>query len=243
MALSIPPTALGTFQSAISHGTGAFSNSITTVNNSLLVVMVVASLTTATATNFENNLTVSGGGLTYTARAHDRAVYESAFTFGVRIWTAPVTTGATFNLDVDAGALESYAYKVYVAYYTGHDTGSPVGATAAFSEAPVSGGLSGSLSGSPATTSDVIALLGCLVGASGDVNVGSGWTELIDPAYTADSFMEWQTQRRSGSTSTTVEWAGISTASDGAHMVAIEVKEAAGAVASTASVSLAGFLG
>ncbi len=105
MALSIPPTSLGTFESAISHGAGAFSNSITTVNDSLLVVLVVASLTTATAANFEANLAVSGGGLTWTRLTNNRATYAATFTFGVQWWYALVTTGATFNLTVYAGAL------------------------------------------------------------------------------------------------------------------------------------------
>lgn len=239
MALSIPPTSLGSFESAINHGAGAFSNSITTVNNSVVLVGVVASLTTATAANFEANLVVSGGGLTWTRLANSRATYEATFTFGVQWWYALVTTGATFNLAIDAGALESYAYKVAVYSYTGHDTSAPIGATAEFSEVPVSGGLSGSLSGAPATTSDVLAVLGCL-SESLNVNVGSGWTELLDPAYVADSFMEWQVQRRGGSTSTTVEWASLSAGSDGAHMAAVEVKEASvGGGASTATVQLA----
>jgi hypothetical protein len=122
--------------SSANFGAGAFTTaSFTPDDNSLLVVRVAGQ---------EDNiggmtgvdLTISGGGLTWTAQVNTGS--SPGWNYGDRIWTAPVTTGASMTITTDCGAHSMYRYLVEVYQYTGHDA-SPVGGTASGSDAEVMG--------------------------------------------------------------------------------------------------------
>jgi hypothetical protein len=231
MALS-SPTSLGNFSSGASHGTGEFSNSITTVDNSFLVLMMWATLIGTSTTNWDTDLGLSGGSLTYTQQINQRAV-SGGNIGGIKCITAPVTTGATFNLVADCGAGNVFLYRVSAWYYTGHDTGSPVGGIAQGAENPMSGAVSITLNATPAATSSVLAALG-MFSDNVDITEGGDFTELVDFTAAAGTFADFELQHRTGSTSTTVAWttATSSFGSDG-HAVGIEIKEAAAAAGRT----------
>lgn len=221
------PTLLATFRSnnsgAVAHGTGALTGSITTVNNSLAVVAVSA-LADVSSTQVSTNLSVSGGSLTWTKRAQYQLNPSADTEFAVQIWTAPVTTGATFNLTIDCGSVSVYSYDCHAYYYTGYDTGSPTGGIAQFGENPGSGAISGTLGSAPASTSSVLAAIH-LGTESMSVTHGTGWTELND-TFGTDSFHKLQTQHRTGSTSTSVGWDSATSSFGPSVCCAVEIKEA-----------------
>lgn len=227
MALSTP-TSLGTFATdntgETPHGTGPFDNSITTVNNSLLVVNLQVGGPGVSSDG--NSATVSGGGLTFTRRTIQNGQDGDGNFFSVQQWTAPVTTGATFDLSVHCGSINVYAYKVNPVYYTGHDTTTPTGATASGTESPASGALTITLSGAPASTSSVIAAV-MVVSETTNIAPGSGWTEIAD-FYGTESFSQLETQHRTGSTSTSVAWTTVTSTFGGdSFAVALEIIEGA----------------
>jgi hypothetical protein len=224
------PVHLGTFQTPHSgfspYGAGPFENSITTLNNSFLVVPMWCTQSGTNTAAWDTDLAISGGGLTWTRRVNQRAVSGDNIG-GMQIWTAPVGSGATFNIVADDGANSVYTYKLAVYSYTGHDSVSPVGAIAAGSEDPIAGAVAITLGAAPAASSDILAAVGCF---SGDISIGagSGWSELAQPVNIPDSFVDWQIQRRGGSTSTGVDWAEATSSFGGpGHAVAIEIKAAA----------------
>lgn len=224
--------------SGAAHGTGAFTTSNFTPSNSTLLVVRVSAQSAANDALQGSDLTISGGGLTWTSRAVS-TTHPGGWGYGCRVFTAPVTTGASMNVQVDAGAFDVYGYRVEVYEYAGHDTGSPVGATAVGSDADGDGAASITLSGAPATTSEVLAFADVIMSTSGTppvVTVGAGWTELFDVGI--NDYAEFQSQARTGSTSTTVGWddvAGTGGLTSGATLVALEIKQAAGGGAATLS--------
>ena len=76
-------------------GTGNFTtSSFTPPNNSLLVVGEVYVENNATTTDPTSALTISGGGWTYTGQV-SAVTQPTSFPTLTKIWTAPVTTGAS----------------------------------------------------------------------------------------------------------------------------------------------------
>src|SRR3954452_22169749 len=103
-------------------GTGACtSSSITTVSSSLLVV-VLSGLLNGGTSGLSAALTCAGGSLTYTKQVNRDSSAADPFSSGIAIFTAPVTTGASFTLTLDAGALDVGQYNVSAHCYTGYDT-------------------------------------------------------------------------------------------------------------------------
>jgi len=121
---------------------------------------------------------------------------------------------------------------VRVFEYTGHDPSSPVGETKTEAQTDVvNGAYSFTLDSAPASTSEVLATLAWkrAFTSSASIAVGTGWTELYDVSL-ADGDQCTQTQVRSGSTSTTIAWDDVNTASgDLTYTIALafEVKAAA----------------
>lgn len=209
------------------YGTGSFTHSVTTVDNSLLVVAAYASADVTSGTMLAN-MVISGGGLTWT-RVASRAIFETEdgnHESCLQIWVAQVTTGATFNVTFDCGAISVYAPSIHAAYYTGYNTSDPIGAGASFQEFPPTGDFSGSLDATPASTSAIHAAIAI---ASEDVSItsGTGYTEIAE-TYGNGAFHNLGTQYRPpGSTSTTVAWTNIfSTYNHWAMAVAVEIKAA-----------------
>lgn len=191
------------------YGAAAFeTSSFTPPDNSLLVVSV--SLIENGGSNPPlADLTIAGGGLTFTARASDSA--DTAFATSTVIYTAPVTTGASMTLTLDCGSRMVGVYSVSVVAYTGHNSSSPTGATATGHQVGGFGGpptpASITLSGNPAATSEVVAAVGTDRAPNPGTEPGTGWTELHDLHNT--SWGGLQTECRTGSTSSSVAWADL----------------------------------
>ena len=225
----------------------ASANSVTTTpaftppNNSLLVVAVGA-IDNGGSGVVPGDLTITdtlGTPLTYTQRVvGTRATRWPA---GVRVWTAPVVTGASMQLVADCGANTIHDYIVWAFAYTGHDTVNPVGATASGSEETGIGSFSMNLSAAPASGSEVLAFGALTQNSGGDYGptAGSGWTSFGTPVGLA-GWVAFHAQRRTGSTAQAVAWSDMSGTQYGAvnndnpyafSASAIEIREAAVAVA------------
>jgi len=212
------------------HGTGDFTTTSFTPPNDSLLVVCVATMRVTTATDLTSSITCAGGGWTYTPRVGIGSS-TSVYSVSQRIFTAPITTGASMTLTIGTGGINMQFYVVAVLAYTGYDTGTPTGATGSLlvedTGAP-DGAQSFTLSGAPATTSEVVAAITLDKDAAG-TTPGSDFTEIYD-VQVGGSGGE-QSQIRTGSTSTTVAWVDTNTGGSIFKLVAagVEVKEAAGA--------------
>lgn len=214
--------------SAETFGTGAYTSaSFTPNNNSLLVAIGFAMEETDTGLEGTSLTITDSAGLTWTSRA--ATTTSPAWSYGIRIWTAPVTTGTSMTVSLDAGAFNVHQYRLIVVDYTSYDTGTPVGGTVVGSDADGDGAAAITLSSAPASASEVIAA--CLTGVftgSGSVTPGTGWTE-IDDSATAN-WVVYQTQIRTGSTSDSVDWNDVlasGTGFGGSTLAAVEIRHVA----------------
>jgi hypothetical protein len=198
--------------SAEAAATTATTGSFTPSDNSLLVAFVYGrDLADVT------ELGVNGGSLTWTSR-----VEVEVNAYGLRIYTAPVTTGASMTAQVTTSGSATEC-GIHVVEYTGHDSSSPVGATATGSDADGQGAgtFTITLSGTPAATSEVVA--GIMVDAPDSATEeGSGWTQLFDLTGLANSTSH--SQARGNSTSTSVQWSNVQSGFE-IGAVAVEIKE------------------
>lgn len=210
------------------------SHSFTPSNSSLLVVAVVGETDGGSQLrSSEMSISDSLGTLTWTKRVHGDTGGGGTYSPICAIWTAPVTTGASMTVSISNGGTGKSLHGgvIFVIDYTGYDTGTPTGATAANTMAD-DGAVSLTLSGTPASTSEVLGLLGHGVGGVGSITAspGSGWTEIYDLTYTDNTGGELQALVGLGST--TVPWADSDQGGDGCYDtngVALEIKEAGGA--------------
>ena len=212
------------------HGTGAFTTaSFTPPDSSLLVVGVALFEDAATTTDPDADFTISGGSLTYTKRVNV-TVKPTGFPSYAAIFTAPVSTGASMTLTLDCGSHNIATYVASVVAYTGYNAGSPFGATGTATQ---NGGFGGppspfslTLSGAPATSSEVFAVVSSDTALAGTAP-GSGFTEIHD--FTNTGFAgTGETEVRTGSTSTTVDWVDLRTGGgtlSAAAAVALEIRE------------------
>lgn len=227
--MALAKTDIGTYVSGDSFGTGVFTTgSFTPPDNSLLVVLVTA-FGFGTSVDLGAELSVSGGGLTWTGRI---AVGDLvSWTTGVSVFTAPVTTGASMTLDFDCGAEDVYNYVAQVFAFTDYDTGSPVGATASNATMATNGADALTLSASPASTSYVLGLIAINQNTGTSVatpDAGDGWAEVL----VATGNLRWtQSIGRTGSTTTSVGWSDVATGLlQGKCLgVALEIKQSSGA--------------
>lgn len=218
--------------SSISHGTGNITSTAFTPSDNSLLLLVAFYIAEADGTGEGTDLSVvsNTGGLTFTSQAVTTT--SPGWRYGIRAWTAPVTTGASMTVTVGTGGINVHRYRLVAVDYTGYNTGSPVGATAVGSDADGDGAASITLSGTPASTSEIFA--GALTAFNGataiSIDNGSGWTEQDDVGET--SWAAFQTQYRTGYTGTSVDWAdmanGMTGAESGSVMLAVEIREAAG---------------
>jgi hypothetical protein len=139
---------------------------------------------------------------------------------------------------VDGGGGTNYLATKFIALvdYTGYDTGSPIGVTAA-EDMATNGADTAVLSGAPASTSEIFGGRGAGVDGTGTISAteGASHTEVYDMGI--DSFAGLQVQvRPAGSTSTSFSWADVASGTGTLYDdigVAIEIKEAAGAAATS----------
>ena len=199
------------------HGTGSYvTGSFTPPDNSLLVVCLAVENQNNNATHA--SITVAGGGWTFTKQiAVDQLTDGTDCT---AIFTAPVTTGASMTLTIDCGAEDIYRYVAHVFAENGHNTSSPIGATGTFGTVSGANPSSFSLNAPPASSSEIFAI-GLVDGGANTLTAGTGWSEI---ASTIPD-VEVKTERRTGSTSTTVLWnAFTSGTASGGSSVALEIK-------------------
>jgi hypothetical protein len=192
-------------------GTGNFvSTALTPASNSLLVVGVAYVENSGTTTDPTSALTISGGSLTWTQQQTAVAA-PTAFPTLVKIWTAPVVTGASMSVTLSAGGVRSAGlYGVSAVCYTGYNTGTPVGGTATGSQ---NGGFTGppdpksiTLSAAPAAGDEVFGFVFADKNTAG-TSPGSAFTEIDDLNNTNWGSLE--SEIRTASTSTTVDWVDL----------------------------------
>ena len=210
-------------------GAGAFTTTSFTPSDNTLLVCRISAVSQADDGLTANDLTITGGGLTWTSRVSQTG--PTGWAYAERVWTAPVSTGASMTIGADAGAFAIENYRVEVYEYSDYNTGSPVGGIAVGTDADGNDAASITLSATPATTSEVLAFSTVVLnGAAGTFTTeGSGWTELFDTSR--DGWWCFESQVRGSSTSTDVSWADLNTLdtlATGAAMVALEIKEADG---------------
>lgn len=215
--------------SAAPHGTGAFTTgSFTPPNNSLLVV-IGGGMESSGTTDPSGDFTIAGGGWTFTSRAV--IGMTTTWTIGIRIWTAPVATGASMTLAMDAAARNMQFLAISAVAYTDYDAGSPTGATATanFGAGP-DGAKSMTLSGAPATTSEVFA--GILMDKEfAGTTPGATYTEIHEVHVGNSGGL--QSEIRAGSSSTTVDWVDTHTGAGvifSAVAAAVEIKQGGGGI-------------
>lgn len=227
--------------------TGSFTPS----NNSLLVAIMMVEKDDGNDVDELPSMGITdSAGLTWTLRAekgddetHPAGDNHWGYANGIKIWTAPVTTGTSMTVTfqrVSPNAYEFYMVAGAVVEYTGHDVASPIGVTGVATwddNSPFPGATDGAksltLSGAPAATSEIIggrSWTGWVPGHT-FADEPTGYTELYDVSSFNGGEGGLQVQVRDpGSTSTTFGWDDIGNPNlvgipKGA---AIEIKEASG---------------
>ncbi len=231
-------------ESGVPHGTGSFTTAAFTPPDNSIVVVIITAMEQVPSADPSASQTISDSvGLTWTSQL---AIGNAAGGVGLRMWTAPVTTGASMTITADCGASDIQQYTVHRYAYTGYNIGSPTGATASNGDAGADGALTITLSASPATDSEVIGVLSQEMAGSGAgyaVTVGTGWTEIYEATVDTD-FVHAQSQVRTGSTSTSVTWDDIAAGGiNASHTVAAALEIKAAAVGGGAAPSSLGLLG
>jgi len=217
--------------SGSSFGTGPYTSSSYTPAAGSLQVAVVMAIETANSGLRGTSITLSdtGNGLTWTPIA--RTTASPAWSYGVAIFAATVGgSPAAMTVSADAGAASVEHYRMEIFEYTS-DVGSCITAASAIgSDADGDGAASITLSAAPALASHVLgACFTGLGGGTGTVTPGAGFTEINDSTVAGWSIH--QTQTRTGSTSTAVEWVDVletGTAFGGSALAAIEIAETGG---------------
>lgn len=214
--------------SGSAHGAGvATTSSFTPANNSLLYVVATFIATTDDASEGTSLTITDSAGLTWTSRA--ATATSPAWSYGIRVWTAPVTTGTSMTVSVDIGATAAQYIRVEVYEFTSYDTGTPVAGAVTGSDADGDGAHSITLGATPRTDSILMSHMFVGLGsASGTVTENANWTLLFETVLT-----DWgvaHSQYRTGTTSTSVDWDDLlatGTPFGGACSVAMEIRDAA----------------
>jgi hypothetical protein len=213
------------------QGTGPFTtSSFTPAAGALLVVFVICG---ATADGVEGDYVVTGGGLTWTKLEGIDLSFSGADGLVLQIWRAPGASGSSMQITLTHTGHDIYACGVFPFSYTGHDTSTPTNGDTSNSNTSTTNSLT--LGATPATDDEQLAMI-ALVGSDGlatDVSfsAGSSFTEISEYTST-DSFVRWQAQRRTGSTSTAVSWTSSTGAGGGFDQRlfgAVNIKAAAAA--------------
>jgi hypothetical protein len=213
-----------TVTSSTSAGTGAFVTSSFTPANSTRLVVRIGAISANNDAMAGGDLTISGGGLVWTSSAVSTT--HPNWGYGDRAYTATVVTGASMTLSIDCGAFDVFVYRVEVDEFT--EAGA-IGATASGSDADGDGVGSLTLSGSPASSSIVLAYAQSISngGTANTLTAGTGWSEIAQAGV--NDWTSWQSQERTGSTSTGVGWDDLAATGNpgGATLIAVEIISAA----------------
>lgn len=231
MALTL--TTRITSKSSDNFGTGPYtSGSFTPSNSCLLCVIATGTSNVAGDPKMTGSkLTITdSAGLTWTSRAATSTA--PTWAYGMRAWTAPVTTGSSMTVTVDCDNEEIFSYGLVAFDVTGYDTGTPVSGDVVGTDADGNGVGALTLAATPATADLAIAAATVQTGGAGAITVGTGWTEVYETGET--DWWRFQIQSRTGSTSTGVQWDDLSTSGTpyDAVMLAFIIKNAGGGGAS-----------
>jgi hypothetical protein len=192
-------------------GTAAWTTpNITTLNNSLLVVVVSAHQNLGTSAH-SASLTATWNSLPLARQINKDSSAADPFSYGIAIFTLQITTGATAPLVIDDGTFDIGQYNVTAHCYTGYDTVTPVGVTGSKVLA-VDGADSIVMSGTPAATSEVIGGRAGGDATAGTIGAspGANHVELYDLSNTDQGGMQVQVQTI-GTASATFAWADVQT--------------------------------
>ena len=199
--------------SAHPFGTGAYTPAgqpFTPATGSILVAAVEVGFTSTAGTWDPTIADDNGDGGTWTQRASVSAA--GGWTSGIRVWTRPVVTGASMSVSFDQGAVDvGGGYAVSIIEYNGQDSGTPQFGATAKTAAAVDGADSVTLTATPALGDHALGFLGREMNTGTATSTeGATFTELQDFTTSAGSGM--QSEVRTASTSTTVDWADLNTA-------------------------------
>lgn len=194
--------------------------SFTPADGCLLVIGVCATVRANNMDPANSSCTISGLSPTQrTAQSNDTGFLGFSYSSVLEIWTAPVTTGASVTLTF-ANTVTSFLADGVVAIKVLQVTGqnaSPIGAVidssnnANFASGDGAGSLT--LPSSPASSSMVIGFRFFESDAGTDTNAtpGATFTEISDnkalASYAGAACL--QAEKRTGSTSTTVDWTDV----------------------------------
>src|SRR5690606_970939 len=199
------------------------SSLFTPPNNSLLVAVVGACQSSGN-TDPSGDIGISGGGLTWTPRLTIGS--PVSFSRGVRIFTAPVVTGAPMTVTGSLGARPIHSLDIHVFAYENADVANPTGVFASSNTVPGGAGPQTlTLSGPPALTSEVLAVLHTNpTSSSSPIPPTPPWVEQYDIGA---ANIQMQTQTRAGDASTTVSWSGVGVTFGSTNVAAaIEIRRA-----------------
>lgn len=208
MALS-RTTLLGDL-TAGNFGTGNYtSTSFTPASNSLLVVGGCFVENNGTTTDSTSVFQISDSGShTWTQQTTDIA-NPTAFCSLFKIWTTPITTGSSMTVSLTTSGRTAGLYGVSVVCYTGYNTSTPVGGvghgiqTSGFT---TPNPFSVTLGSAPASGDEVFGFVFADKSTT-NITPGSAFTELHDLFNSNWGSME--SEIRTGSTSTTVDWVDL----------------------------------
>lgn len=218
--------------SATSFGTGAYTPASFTPSDSSLLYVVAFFIANTDDASEGTSLTISDsidGSTGWTSRAATST--SPGWSYGLRVWTKAITTGTSMTVSIDCGTTDVYVYRVEVYDFTSYDTGTPVQGAVVGSDADGDGAHALTLGATPATDSILMAHVARSYGSGPSaIDGNASWTELFDTDI--NSWLGCQTQTRTGTTSTSVDWDDLLVGGSspfGASSVALEVRHGAAA--------------
>ncbi len=204
-----------------------FTSSNLTASADRLLLAIVLLLNPSDLTD---NATLSGGGLTWTKRGY-KEFGDGNYDTGITLFTAPITTGATFALtighSVAPGGDGGYRCLVHVLEFENAD-GTPVQTKTG--DMSGEGAFTITLDSAPSADSICVAARGVMPTGlqNPGADPGTGWTEIAetfgDPGYGA-----LHTMYRGGSTDAACTWADAYTGPTGLWLgggIVIEIGKA-----------------
>lgn len=216
--------------------TSATTGSFTPSNNSLLVVVYAGTTSGAVDQNLANITISDTAGLTWTEQQAVKSTTSGTVQVHAKVWTAPVATGASMTITISGYDSTNVSAHAQVFDFTGHDSGTPIGGKITGTNLG-SGAVNITLDAAPASGDYTLAWRAAEAAGSGKLTATptSGWNEEYDVGTSGWACL--QTQTRTGSTSTAVQWddvaVGDSVYTDESIAGAIAIK-ASGAVNVTA---------
>lgn len=192
------------------YGTGAYtSTAFTPAAGSLLVICCSLAFNgvMTLAPVFTNT---GGSALTFTQRNLVQS-NVSNWTDGVGIYTAPVGTAVSMTISIDHGAVSISNYAMVILEYNGQNA-TPIAGSVTKAAVALNGADSMTLSATPLAKDEVVvALMSDPNTGTVSASPGSTFTEQYDVAAAVSAGLHVET--RTGSTSTTADWADTQTGS------------------------------